>query len=352
MESEKKIKEELTELLKTKTAVLMVGSGSSSMVGYPGWEQLVIKLRDKFYSEFQDLGTSGLGLAYSAQIIKKKAFDDEKIDQYHRFLSNLFQPDVNSQNCENFHISLVKLGFCGIVTTNYDLVLEIALKSAFPNLDHCRHIDLCSERSYLVLPFLRSLTPENKHHLLLHLHGCFDAPENLILTHDDYRRKYGLLGEKDDGKQNNKGLDSLHRKIIWGLLSFHPLVFVGFSLKDPFFLEMIRLVQADFKMEGENIHYAIMGYLLDEDKRETQDILMDLGISPLFYQIIENPDQTRDYGRLKDLIRQIENDLIQFSPDQLPPEDTSGHSESDTNVTDIVAPFLTLDKMNEITGGD
>jgi len=116
-----KIKGELIDLLKEGTAVLMVGSGSSSIVNYPGWKQLVIDLKNKFYPSYQDPSPTDNLLDY-AQIIKDQAFRHNRKREYYQFLHETFQPSTN-HGIRPFHVSLVKLGFSGIITTNYDRTL-------------------------------------------------------------------------------------------------------------------------------------------------------------------------------------------------------------------------------------
>jgi hypothetical protein len=49
-----KIKKEIVTLLKKRTAVLMVGAGSSSVVRYPSWKKLLTELKNQFFPELID----------------------------------------------------------------------------------------------------------------------------------------------------------------------------------------------------------------------------------------------------------------------------------------------------------
>lgn len=343
-----KIKGELVALLLVKRAILMVGAGSSSIVGYPGWKALVIELRDHFYPDYPD-PSEGIDLSDYAQKIKDKIFEDNREDEYNQFLFEKFKPYEDKENCTTFHISLVNLGFCGIVTTNYDKVLEIALQTSSNSHGHshnCEPLDLCENRPYSVFPFLRLLNPDTIHPHILHLHGYHRASETIILTSKDYLEKYGLLDENE--KRPERVLDTIHRKVIWALLTTHPLLFVGFSLTDPFFLDMITAVKMDFRLQHMCVHYAIMGYQDDEDLFRTNEKLQQLDICPIFYKINVRSDGTEDHTGLSDLILDLEN-LMSLTASQPPLRPmVSDQSSGEVPSTNL----LSLNEMNRITGAD
>ena len=342
-------KGELIGLLKSKTAILMVGAGSSLVVGYPGWNTLLVELRDVFYPEFQD-PTDDDDLSDYAQIIKDKIVDDNRQDEYFQFLDEKFQPFPDKPNHSEFHISLVNLGFCGIVTTNYDKVLEIALQASprsHGNSLNCDPLDLCIEKPYSIFPFLRSLNSQTDHAYVLHLHGCYRSSEKIILTRKDYEKNYGELDE--DKKESPRILDTIHRKVIWTLLTTHHHVFVGFSLSDPFFLSMIKTVKTDFRLGERCYHYAIMGYRNEDDMLRIINELTFIGVCPIFYRIIKNTDGSDDHSRLNDLISELEHSTLP----------SMQHEEVEKNpiivsiekkVPSTILP--SLDELNKITGGN
>ena len=282
-----------------------------------------------------------------AQKIKDKIVADNHEEDYTQFLFEKFQPFENRDSYSEFHISLIKLGFCGIVTTNYDRVLEIAIQSSPDLCSHeCVSLDLCEKKSYSIFPFLRSLNSKTNHSQVLHLHGYYRNPSDIILTKKDYEKNYGQLDEND--KKPQRPLDTIHRKVIWALLTTHPHLFVGFSLTDPYFLEMIRTVNYDFKLGKKCSHYAIMGYHDDIEMSRILCELTQLGICPIFYKIDINSDKTENHTRLEDLITDIEHSLSlnrRFAKSGKKPE-------LDLNVE--VAPSTKLpplNDMNAVTGG-
>jgi len=58
-------------------------------------------------------------------------------------------------------------------------------------------------------------------------------------------------------------LRTLPRKIIWTLLATRPILFVGFSMSDPFFSKTLDLVRRDFILTDEPAHFSIMPYDVD-----------------------------------------------------------------------------------------
>ncbi|WP_440955237.1 SIR2 family NAD-dependent protein deacylase [Methanosarcina sp. Mfa9] len=291
--------ERLTSILQNDNPILMVGAGSSRIVGYPGWYKLIEEL-NKLTPSLQ-YNQNENPLTHAGKI-KNQLECEGKIKIYHNFLKNTFEP--KGKGYDKFHQSLFKLGFSGIVTTNYDNVLELA---AYDNYGWCESIDLCSrDHQYKVLDFLRSISKSKVRKSILHLHGYFENPRKIILTKNDYLTAYGEI--KPDGQQveHDQILHTFHRKVIWSLLATHPLVFIGFSMSDEFFMNMLKIVKKDFDIDSDPIHYAIIS---NEDNEE--DKLKNLklaGVFPLFYP------HNCDHRGLQNLIFEIEH-LIENNSD-------------------------------------
>jgi hypothetical protein len=162
-----------------------------------------------------------------------------------------------------------------------------------------------------VFDFLRSLSPSSAHRWVLHLHGLYNYPEGIILTQRDYLRAYGELGENGVSNPRGRILDTFHRKVIWALLSMHSFLFVGFSMEDPFFMQMLTIVQQDFALDAEPIHYAIMAYTSDDDIEKTRVHLKRKGIEPLFYRVTKSGSTIEypDYRGLEKLVYELANSL-------------------------------------------
>lgn len=252
-------------------------------------------------------------------MIKEQFVKEERLNDYYNFLERTFEPKRDRKNCEDFHKVLVCLGFCGFATTNYDVVLEEAVRTAYINENgpfQCESIDLCDERPYRVLDFLRELPIASESRCVLHLHGYYKNPKQIIMTESDYLVKYGekALDEYGKPKPIRGILDTLHRKVIWSLLSIYPLLFVGFSMKDEFFMQMLRVVQTDFMSGSDPLHFAILPCKIPSEKEEVSQekekiskTLKRSGVLPIFYYIPHNSGShdSENHNGLIDLVYEL-----------------------------------------------
>ena len=124
-----KRQDELIELVASGEAVLIVGAGSSMRVGYPGWSGLIKeleKLASKLGYVKPDEGTGEDDLLAYAEDIKSYIYEQKDgPDKYKAWLYKLFESKpIPFDDC---HKKLVSLPFRGILTTNYDPVLDLAL---------------------------------------------------------------------------------------------------------------------------------------------------------------------------------------------------------------------------------
>lgn len=302
-------KKQLASLLKDERAVLMVGAGSSKFVGYPLWDELVNEMGRKLAPSLRR--SKNVAPTEYADMIKDQLKREARIEDYYNFLEKKFEPRRNAKNHEDFHLALAQFAFCGIVTTNYDLVLETAVMEAYTNENGpflCEALDLCQERPYSVFDFLRGLSLHRDHRWILHLHGYCRNPKAIILTRTDYKTKYGEQPTSDEyGKPLNRVLDSLHRKVLWSLFAMHSLVFVGFSMADEFFIHMLGVVQADFELGSDPAHFAIMPYTSANDREKTSLILQRKGVLPVFYQVPEpkSSNESPDHSGLEKLVFEL-----------------------------------------------
>ena len=240
----------------------------------------------------------------------------KELPAYYNFLERRFEPRPDRPRLhDDFHVALVRLPFCGLVTTNYEPVIESAVADAFAGdmgPFRCEPIDLCDERVYRVLDFFRSLSNGGHPSWVLHLHGYYRNPQRIILTNDDYRRHYGEPPEYDqDGRPQSVILDKLHRKVLWTLFVTHPLVFVGFGLQDDFFIHMLRVLRQDLQLGNDLTHFAMMPFTKEEDQEKTTEYLRLLNTMPVFYHVpdVKVAGQEPDHGGLKRLVLELAEEV-------------------------------------------
>lgn len=330
--------EKLKSILQERNPVLMVGAGSSNLVDYPRWSELIDELNSLVPSLNKN---DGEDLLEYADRIKNQLEDEGNIEKYYDFLKGRFKPNP-TKHFTDFHCSLLNLGFTGIVTTNYDIVLE---RAASNNGDWCEPIDLCSlDDKYNIFKYLRSISRSEERTIILHLHGCFNNPKKIILTQKDYLYAYGEIttdeknGEIIEEKvKPGRILHTFHRKVIWSLLATHTLVFIGFSMNDDFFMKMLEIVKEDFNLDSEPMHFAVMS---DRDKDRTSKNLKSKGVFPLFYP------HSDDHLGLQYLISKIEH-LIEKDSDPHVDINTQNHNREESLMVRNTLNDSSTDKESE-----
>lgn len=291
-------KRELIKLVASGEAVLIVGAGSSVRVDYVDWSELLKKLEDLaikcgngFVKDDKQRENDPLGYAENIKthIVKKNS-----LPKYYALLCRLFGTRTTSLE---FHKDLVSLPFRGILTTNYDMVLETALnksKEKFSESVPNRSLTI-SEDSGQVHDFFMEMSSRKMPQRIAHLHGSIDSGsvKDIILSRKDYEKAYG--------QKNSKW--TLHRKLLWAVLATRRVVFIGFSMNDPYLNEMLEVVSEDLWRWDQSIHFAIMSISPDNadvSKAKAVRLREDYGIDTVFY---ENSDGK--HSRLDHLIYEI-----------------------------------------------
>lgn len=304
----------LVALLKGSRPLLLAGAGASAVMGYPSWGELVSQLAAKFAP------TLALSDDYLADVDKilDEAVAADRAEEYFKHLDQTFCVDGARHRDLRFHRQLISLGFCGLITTNFDPTLEEASVNEYSEsgrVHHCDPVDLRSDRSYQVYAFLRSLGESPQHQRVLHLHGFHTLPKRLILGARDYADAYGHDLSAPDG-----ALRTLPRKIIWALLATRPVLFVGFSMRDPFFRKTVDLVRKDFILTDEPAHFSIMPYDVDlgatagvvdptvahEEAQSRIRATLPQWLVPIFYFAPADPvTRHQDHSQLATLIDEL-----------------------------------------------
>jgi hypothetical protein len=275
--------EELVALLVERKPILLAGAGCSVDLGYPDWWTLVHEIRDELAPGIAI--DESMDLKDAAELVKREcARDADGECAFSRYLGQRFSP--RRPNSGPLQERVVRLGFAGLVTTNYDVVLETAVQARYSGYS-CQPVNLCDpERNYLVLDFFRELGQEPCPYVL-HLHGCFDRPANIVLARSDYMHFYNKMPIGTSIKEQIRWTprDSLHRRTIWALLATRRVVFVGFSLKDDFFVDVMNVWRTDFSLRRERPHFALIGVHSDADLVTTLEKLHSMQVKPIFYEI-------------------------------------------------------------------
>ena len=231
-------------------------------------------------------------LAYAEDIKSYIRKRKEGIEKYYALLEQLFEP--KDPPCADFHRKLVSLPFRGVLTTNYDRVLEAALRELDrPSADD-NSLVINEDSAGQVDKFLRGLSDGNMQRRIAHLHGRYDNPKSIILSNDDYQQAYDL--NLPSATQAQSGPEqTLHQKLLWALLATRSFVFVGFSMNDPYFKRILETVSRDLRRWNRSTHYVVMGISPEGDEySKAKKLKSDYGISTVFYKVSNGSHQGLD----------------------------------------------------------
>ncbi|WP_066835552.1 SIR2 family protein [Rufibacter ruber] len=294
-------KSKLTNLIKSGEAILMAGAGVTANL-YCTWPQLVTKFEKRALQLDHTFLPHQPGEDFLAFFERVKA----KIGRDH--YEGLIHEEFNDRDeaYEEFHKVIVNMPFKGFTTTNYDHVLENAMFSMSKGSSSPTLFIDESINKKVILQFLKSLNDNTSARKVLHLHGSYTAPGSIILTEGEYQTKYGfvlsaaeltLLEELRTATvidqaylENIKlrfGLEwTMHRKLLWAILATRRVVFMGFSVTDPYFIRMLKTVREDLNTYNDDVHFAIMRITQENKATELEHAEMlkfQYGIETVFY---------------------------------------------------------------------
>lgn len=319
-------KQKLLKLLHSGEAVLMAGAGCTASI-YPDWLGFINLLQDEALQTegaFQRFDPNREDFLDFADRIKQKLGSDS---YYNLIFRNFKEQDTRH---EKFHEALCRLlhnnKLKGIATTNYDPVFESAHTAVTGRPVQSITIEPGLERAR-ILEFLMSLNDHSGQKGILHLHGSCDRPESIILSKTEYESKYGFKlrqptntifeaikqNEIDEAQFTELLKDygivwTMHRKLMWSLFATRRLIFIGFSLSDPYFNKMLEFVSNDLHTFDYEMHFLILRVKTTEEKEralaKAKSLKKKFGIETVFYE--ENDNNTG----LENFVFEVEKEII------------------------------------------
>jgi hypothetical protein len=306
----------LVEFVESKDAILMVGAGCSGAL-YPAWDDFVDALELVALEINPDFEADKGNFLVFADKIKECLGDD----QYYGLIYETFKPGEPTH--QPFHETLCRLPFKAITTTNYDVVLEHALTVVTKRPYNSLHFEGTTKNK--ILEFLRSLNfNKSLPRMIAHLHGIHDARDSIVLGGKEYSAKYGFeLGENKDtlfdqlqaGELSKERLDDLlikygyewplRRKLLWSLLATRRIVFIGFSMSDPYFIKMLDFVKDDLSTHNSETHFLILRVTpstIERSIEHASHLKREYGIQTVYFQ-----DEDGNYAGLGKFIADLEN---------------------------------------------
>ncbi len=277
----------LLALLREQQMLLFAGAGLSVGPGYPLWDRYLADLEKELGAEAPPMDDP----LDRAEWIKQSFVSAQRRDDYLAHIQKTFGPKPASPYTP-LQLALLRLGFRGVITTNFDPSLEHALSAENHRVGRlpCTALDLGDPRSFSIFDFLRLVGRGPTTEFVLHLHGVHDHPDHVVLAASDYSERYGNFTDVDrDGHPVHRTLDVILRKVVWALLVTYPTLFVGFSLSDPALRHILRVTSADFQRGRSLGHFAIVGAESEEEERKFTLAWRAYGITPVFYRVLRSP---------------------------------------------------------------
>lgn len=371
-EAQVAIKREFVALLKDKNLLLISGAGLSKNFGYPRWKEFldgVNKACGTNVDESDYKIEGNLDYLKYAQAI----FDKSPPSDFNEYVIKSFDQKICKKPIPDYYEILIKLGFRGFATLNYDYSLEIIIGQLRKSeLFRVNIIDFCgTDREYKIKNFLENVSEKkDEFGSVLHLHGIYETPSKIILTQDSYEEWYEngsitkllesvknlkemLKNNVDPFKeitgierriellyQDDDVLQSLHKKIIWSLFARYRIFFIGFSTDDTFFMNLLNVVIKDFTLPRRNpSHFVLTSYAqsnADDERKEKDEIckkMLERGVLPIFY-----PVKNSEYEKgLSEFILEIANLKQKITNDKKGIPISKTKSDLDKSVDDITA---------------
>ena len=225
--------------------VLFIGSGVSAGAGLPTWQELIERLAVQAHIDSEILkGFLKKDLRDQATILERRWEREPGVS-----LRDSLAEQLHTNRYALAHGLLASLSAKEAVTTNFDTLFEKASQGAGKEL--------------AVLP---ANPQETAGRWLLKLHGTVDDPATIIFTRSDFlempRQHRALMG------------------LVQGLLMMRHLLFVGYSLTDEDFHELIHELRT---ARGNNVASIVRGTVLTlrHDKLDQELWADDLDIVPM-----------------------------------------------------------------------
>lgn len=246
---------ELIESVRARKCILFVGSGLSSLAGFPTWPELIDQLVEKA-KRSPNARLDGLEAMEARRdylMLAEFARDTLGAWDYVRLLrKQLDRPFPPSP----LHRLIAGTDYRGMITTNYDLLLEEAVAQVR------RRIPLAFATTNIVAMGDALFNPDL---FIYKLHGDIRSPGSIVLSSRDYDRMI---------------LRNPHvRSFLFGAVLNHTLLFVGYSLSDPDFNLLLRELTLMFENYVPT-HYAL---LPDTGSFEREHLLARMNIHVIPY---------------------------------------------------------------------
>lgn len=222
--------ESLVAAARDRRLMLFVGSGASQPAGAPSWRELLqemidecgreaIELSDE--DELNDIVANGStdDLLMAADYLK----DTMKV-AFAELIERRFSPA--QLPVQAVHESIASLAPVGVITTNYDSLIEDALPDGYKT----------------IVPGDQFNEARAAEDFVLKLHGTREAPNDVVIGTADYHAIFD---------------DKATQATVARLFQQYTVLFVGFGMADPDTLTLLVRLRKAFGGQGKR-HYALL----------------------------------------------------------------------------------------------
>lgn len=208
----------LIESARSDKLVFFIGAGFSKEFGFPDWKKLVeIMLKkiikdDPNFKPFLELLNNG---KMNVLDILDQIKNEEKIIR--DTIYEEFKFDNSKEALLTKHKKLISISQ-KIITTNYDPLLEIASQNTIQKIVYTN--------SHLTAKIV------NMDSFIFKIHGDYEDAAKCILLKEDFEKLY---------KRDNSALEQLKN-----IITNNTILFIGFSLSDPYISHLFRYLNMIF----------------------------------------------------------------------------------------------------------
>ncbi len=262
--------------LAANNAAIFAGAGMSKAAGYVDWQELMADIADEL----------GLEIDKESDLISLAQFHVNEKKSRAKLNRKIIEEFVDENELTDNHRILARLPISTFWTTNYDKLLENALKEANKRADVKYEVEQIFN------------THPRRDAVIYKMHGDVDHPGKAVLAKQDYERYY-----------------STHEPFISALtgdLTTKTFLFIGFSFTDPNLDYVLSRINVKHREEKRDHYFFIKRPKLGDKRSETQ---ADLDYNLRRQQLVINELRRYgiqalvidDYPQITEVLTEIEN---------------------------------------------
>lgn len=244
--------QKLTKLISEQKLIPFIGAGFSVSSGLPSSEQLIEHLITSFNIE-RKLLTNNINLWQLAEYLK--IINDNDISPVKNEIQQLFNADKIDISKAYSHLSLAKLGFSSIYTSNYDCLIEKTF-------------------SYLHLPYYSIVTTADI------VRSAASSSTQIVKFHGSIEELNSIIISESELFQRLEFESAIDIKLRADMLG-KGILFIGYSFSD-FNVRYLWFKLQKMMREVSEKEIPPSFILLSRKNRIIEDVLENRGIIPLF----------------------------------------------------------------------